>query len=434
MTAPFTFDGAGDPHVTCERRMLPSGLDVIVHRDDDAPQVHVNVWYRAGSSDESPERTGLAHLFEHLFKNSAHIPSAHYDVLRRAGATDANASTSTDRTAYHETVPAHELELALWLEADRMGYVLPGLTGERLAKQQSVVRAERRQRYETVPYGTERFALALALYPDGHPHRHLTIGTHEHIQAATLGDVEAFYRTWYVPANACLVIAGDVGDDVWELVDRYFGGFPPSRRPERPQVAQPVLAAPVRTRVDDRFAVLARVHRVWHAPAAFAPDEPELAILAQTWCAVGTGPLWRRLVYERRLAQRVAAWTIAARLGGELHVAVDAMPGADLAEIRAILDDECARGPDPAAIARAVTRDEAGAIWALTSLARRASLAQRYAFYTGTPDGLAAELARQRAVTPESIAAALRTWLASERMVEVETVPRGHCLPETSTE
>ncbi|HTR55723.1 MAG TPA: pitrilysin family protein [Kofleriaceae bacterium] len=426
MTAPFSFDAAGDPHLTCECRTLPCGLDVIVHRDDTAPQVHASVWYRAGSSDEPPHRSGLAHLFEHLFKNSQHMPSAHYDVLRRAGATDANASTSTDRTAYHETVPAHELPLALWLEADRMGYVLPGLTAERLAKQQSVVRAERRQRYESVPYGAERLAIAEALYPEGHPHRHLTIGLHEHIQAATLGDVEAFYRTWYVPANACLVLAGDVGEGerIWELVDGYFGSFPASRRPPRAQVAAPELAAPVHVRVDDHFAVLARIHRAWHAPAAFAPGEPELAILAQAWCAVGTGPLWRRLVYERRLAQRVSAWTVGARLGGEVHVAVDAMPGADLGEIRAILDDECERGPDAAAIARAVTRDEASAIWALTALPRRASLAQRYALYTGDPDGLAADLVRQRAVTPESVAVALRGWLAPARTVEVETVPR----------
>jgi predicted Zn-dependent peptidase len=424
MTEPIRFDAAGDPHLAFERRTLPCGLDVVVHRDDAAPQVCTNVWYRAGSSDESPHLTGLAHLFEHLFKNSAHMPSLHYDVLRRAGATDANASTSTDRTAYHEVVPAHELSLALWLEADRMGYVLPGLTAERLATQQAVVRAERRQRYETVPYGAERFAIAEALYPTDHPHRHLTIGLHEHIQAATRDDAEAFYRTWYVPANATLVIAGDVGDSVWELVERYFGSFPASQRPARAAIPQPVLAAPVCARVDDRFAVLARVHRAWHAPAAFEAGEAELAILAQAWCAVGTGPLWRRLVYERPLAQRVSAWTIGARLGGELHVAVDLRSGADLGEVRAILDEECARGPDAAAIARSVTRDEAGAIWALTGLARRAALAQRYVLYTGDPDGLAADLARQRAITPASVDAARARWCDPRRMVEIETVPR----------
>jgi predicted Zn-dependent peptidase len=415
------------PRLAIERRTLPCGLDVIIHRDDTVPQVCANIWYRAGSSDERPERTGLAHLFEHLFKNSLHMPAHHYEVLRRAGASEANASTSTDRTAYYEIVPAHELALALWLEADRMGYFLPGFadTGEaRLAQQQAVVRAERRQRYENVPYGPERFAVALALYPEGHPHRHLTIGLHEHIQATTYDDVTAWYRTWYVPANASLVIAGDVGEDVWGTVDRYFASFPHAERPPRPEAPAIELAGQVLARVDDRFATLPRIHRAWHAPAAFGEGEAELAVIASAWCAVGTGPLWRRLVYERELAQRVSAWTMAGRLGGELHVTVDLRTGADAAEVRAILDEECARGPDAAAIARTVTRIEAGMIWSLTSLSRRAQTLQRYALYTGDPDGLAAELARYRAVTVESCRAALAVWARPDRRVEVETVPR----------
>jgi zinc protease len=145
---PIVFSDPGSPHLTTDRRTLPCGLDVIVHRDTSAPQACVSVWYRVGSSDETPQRTGFAHLFEHMFKNSQHMPAHHYEVLRKVGASDANASTSADRTAYHEVVPANELALALWLESDRMGYFLPGLDADRLAKQQSVVRSERRQRYE----------------------------------------------------------------------------------------------------------------------------------------------------------------------------------------------------------------------------------------------------------------------------------------------
>ena len=414
------------PRLAIERRTLACGLDVIVHRDDTVPQVCANIWYRAGSSDERPERTGLAHLFEHLFKNSQHMPAHHYDVLRRAGASEANASTSSDRTAYYEIVPAHELALALWLEADRMGYFLPGFAttgGARLAQQQAVVRAERRQRYENVPYGPERFAVALALYPEGHPHRHLTIGLHEHIQAATVEDITAWYRTWYVPANAALVVAGDVGDDVWDVVDRYFASFPRAAQPPRASATAIELAGPVLARVEDRFATLPRIHRAWHAPAAFGESEAELAVVASSWCAVGTGPLWRRLVYERELAQRVSAWTMAGRLGGELHVTVDLRTGADASEVRAILDEECARGPDTAAIARAATRIEAGMIWSLVSLSRRTQMLQRYALYTGDPDGLSAELARYRAVTPESALASLAACARPDRMVEIETVP-----------
>src|SRR5580700_1742187 len=169
--APVWFDGDA-PHLRVSRRTLPCGLDVVVHRDPSAAMACASVWYRVGSSDERADRTGLAHLFEHVFKNSAHMPAKHYEVLRLAGATDANASTSADRTAYHEVVPAHQLELALWLESDRMGYFAGAGDGgvalaERLATQQGVVRAERRQRYEDVPYGAERFAVAAALYQIG---------------------------------------------------------------------------------------------------------------------------------------------------------------------------------------------------------------------------------------------------------------------------
>jgi predicted Zn-dependent peptidase len=415
------------PRIAYTRRTLPCGLDVIVHRDDSAPQVCTSVWYRAGSSDERASLTGFAHLFEHLFKNSQHMPSHHYDVLRRVGASEANASTGADRTAYHEVVPANQLELALWLEADRMGYFLPGLErdgDERLAVQQSVVRAERRQRYEAVPYGPERFACALALYPEGHPSRHLTIGLHEHIQAATLADVDAWFRTWYVPANATLVIAGDVEEaECDDVVDRYFGSFPSSARPVRPAPPPVQLPGPVTAVVEDRFAALARIHRVWHGPVAFTEGEADLDLVASAWCAVGTGTLWRRLVYETQLAQRVASWTQNGRLGGELHVAIDLKTGADHAAVRAILDEECARVPDAASLERAYTRREAGAIWALVSLGKRASLLERYALYTAEPDGLRAELARYRAVTVDSAAAALARWARPDRMVEVETVP-----------
>jgi zinc protease len=423
MTGPVRFDD-GLPHLAHRRRVLPCGLDVIVHPDPSAPQVAVSVWYRVGSSDERAGRTGFAHLFEHLFKSPPErLGGHHYEVLRKAGAVDANASTSADRTAYHEVLPSHQLDLALWLESDRMGYFADSFEGERLTTQQSVVRAERRQRYEDVPYGAERFAVAEALYPDGHPLRHLTIGLHDDIQAATVDDVLAFYRTWYVPANATLVVAGDVPDDVDARIDRYFAGFPVSVRPVRP-VPGPHEPVSARSAVDDRFAVLARIHRAWRGPVARGDGEPELDVLTTAWAAVGTGALWRRLVYETQLAQRVAAWAQTGRLGGEVHVAVDLRTGSDPAAVRAILDEECARGIDARAVERAVTRREAGAVWSLTGVARRAQLIQRHLLYGDRPDGLAEELERYRAVTPASVDAALHRWLDPARMIEIETVPR----------
>jgi predicted Zn-dependent peptidase len=416
------------PHLATRVRTLPCGLDVVVHRDTSSPQVAINVWYRVGSSDERPDRTGFAHLFEHLFKSPAErLGGHHYEVLRRAGATEANASTSADRTAYHEILPAHQLALALWLESERMGYFARDFDAERLVAQQAVVRAERRQRYEDVPYGTERFAVGLALYPEGHPLRHLTIGRHDDIQAATVEDVLAFYRTWYVPANATLVIAGDVGPDAEldALVDRYFGSFPASRRPVRPVPPPPPPgreAGRVVERVVDRFAALGRIHRAWLGPAAFGDDEAELDVVTAAWVAPGTGAIWRRLVYETQLAQRVSAWTVNGRLGGEVHVAVDLRSGADPGAVRATLDELCRTGIDERAIERAVTRREAGAIWGLTGVARRAALIQRYMLYRHEPDGLAAELAQYRAVTPASVDRAIARWLDPAREIEIETV------------
>jgi zinc protease len=410
------------PHLATRRRTLPCGLDVVVHRDPSTPQIAVSVWYRVGAADERADRTGFAHLFEHLFKCSAErLGGHHYELLRRAGSTEANASTSADRTAYHEILPAHQLELALWLESERMGYFARDFDRERLTTQQSVVRAERRQRYEDVPYGAERFAVALALYPEGHPLRHLTIGRHDDIQAATFDDVLAFYRTWYVPANATLVIAGDTPDDLDAVVDHYFGSFPASRRPAH--AAPPGFAvAPAATRIVDRFAALGRIHRAWLGPGAFCDAEPELDVLTAAWVAPGTGPIWRRLVYETQLAQRVSAWATGGRLGGEVHVAVDLRSGADPAAVRAILDEECRIALDDRAIDRAVTRREAATIWGLTALGRRVSLIQRHMLYRHEPDGLAAELARFGGVTPDTVRGALARWLDPARMVEVETI------------
>ena len=413
----------GLPHLTAQRRTLPCGLDLVVHPDHTVPQIAVSVWYKVGSSDERPDRTGFAHLFEHLFKSPPHrLGGHHYEVLKKAGATDANASTSVDRTAYHEVVPSNHLDLALWIESDRMGYFAAAFDNDRLVTQQAVVRAERRQRYENVAYGTEHFAIAAALYPEGHPLRHTTIGRHDDIQAATFDDVLAFYRTWYVPANATLVIAGDVPDDLDAQLERWFGSFPVSQRPARTLPVAPPPAAQ-RVEVGDPFAALGRVHRVWLGPIALGADDAELDVLTTAWSAVGTGRLWCRLVYETQLAQRVSAWTTNGRLGGEIHVAVDLRTGADPAAVRAILDEECAQGLDQRAIDRAVTRREAGTIWSMSTLVSRSKLLQRGVLYAGDPDALAPELARYRAVTPASITAAITRWLDPAHGIEVTTVP-----------
>jgi predicted Zn-dependent peptidase len=418
----------GDPELVVTQWREPCGLDVIVHADHTVPRVACHVWYRVGSSDEGAGSSGFAHLYEHLFKESVHLAGQrHYELLRRAGATNANASTSADRTDYHETVPAEALDLALWLEADRMGYFLPALTQARLDGQKAVVRSERRERYEDAAFGAERFAIAAAMFPDGHPSRYLTIGRHADIEAATLERVGDFYRTWYVPANAILVLAGDVDlDAARAAVGRWFGSFPRSVRPTRPTPTAPPITAPILQRVDDRFAAVARIHRVWHGPHHGHADEFALDALVYGLVAPGSGRLWRRLIQDQRLAHRVSAWCEAGRLGGAVHVVVDAPAGADGAAIRAILDDELARARtefDPAVVARVRRRAEAGVIWRLEGLERRAAQLARTMLYHERPDGIAAELAAVRAINADAVVAATRTWLAADAMVEIETVP-----------
>jgi len=419
----------GIPELVVDEQRLPSGLELLVHEDHTVPLVAVWVGYRVGSSDEGDGTSGFAHLFEHMFKNSLHLGGRHhYEVLREAGATDANAQTGTDRTLYHEVMPRAALETALWIEADRMGFFLPGLDSARLDKQIAVVQSERRQRYENAPYGPERFAAAEALYPDGHPLRYLTIGRHADIAAATVAKVAAFYRTWYVPANATIVLAGDVTPaEASELCARWFGDFPPSVRPPRRSWPRPEVRGPIAVTVDDKLAALGRVRRSWIGPAANSDDDAALDALAVAWALPGSGRLWRTLVHERRWAQRVSVGASSGRLGGEVHVTVDLQSGVDPAAVAALLDVELATvragEVDERAVRRAIHRREAAMLWRLDGIGRRAALMLSAHLTSGSVRGVGEALARMQRVTPASVVEAARRWLDPARLVEVVTRP-----------
>ena len=281
---------ADEVELEFESYTLDNGLQVILHHDPRAPTVAVNLWYHVGSGDEVPGKSGFAHLFEHMmFQGAKHIgEDVHFDVLREIGATGINGTTNSDRTNYYEIVPRHELETALWLESDRMGYLLDLLSEESFANQRDVVRNERRQNYDDRAYGRSRFAVAAAMYPEGHPYRYLTIGRHEDLEAASLADVQKFFLKWYVPSNATITIAGDFDpDQAKALVRKWFGSFPSLPKPEHRELAAPKLDQDVVVEVPDPFARLERMQFVWHSPAYYAPGDLELDVVGRALGANG---------------------------------------------------------------------------------------------------------------------------------------------------
>jgi zinc protease len=414
-----------------ERFELANGLEVILHRDTSAPQVAINIWYHVGSGDEDPGKSGFAHLFEHMmFQGAKHIgEDVHFDTLREIGGTGVNGTTNTDRTNYFETVPSHQLETGLWLESDRMGYLLDLLNEESLANQRDVVRNERRQRYDNVPYGQARFAIAAALYPEGHPYRYLTIGRHEELEAASLDDVRAFFLKWYVPSNATLTLAGDFEvEEAKSAVEKWFGSFPKLDRPARKTVETPALAKDVRTVIEDEFAKLEQIQYTWHAPANLAEGNFELAAAAQVLGAQGWGRLYRRLVLDEKLCRFVYAYNDGRQATGTFNVVASLKPKSDRKRVEAIIEEEVARlAKDPASpreLARVVVNVRASFVWSLESLSSRANRLQRFNHFAGDPGYSNVYVERLEAVTPKGLQKVAKDWL-SRHHVEVVSVPKG---------
>ena len=427
--APTAPARADVPALEHQKYVLPNGLEVILAPDSRVPLVAVNVWYHVGSGCEVPGKTGFAHLFEHmLFQGSKNVgEDRHFDVLKNIGADGVNGTTNPDRTNYFEVVPSNQLETALWLESDRMSHLLELVTQKSLDNQIEVVRNERRQRYDNVPYGKARFALYEALYPEGHPYRYLTIGRHEDLAGASLEDVKDFWRTWYVPANATLTIAGDFDPaTIRATVAKWFGGMPPSKKPALVVVPPPAPRA-ARVEVTDAFAKLRQITWAFHSPANFAAGDAELDILANALGASGTGRLYKQLVHTQQLAQSVNVYQSGSQFSGMFAVTVTAQSGADLAAIERVVTEELARVRatplEDAELRRAVTLVEARMIYSLEGLMARANILQGYNHYLGAPDKLGWDLARYRQATPEGIRTTAATVIDLDRAVVVVTTP-----------
>jgi zinc protease len=424
------------------KRTLDNGLDVIVHEDHDVPIVAVNVWYHVGSKNEQPGRTGFAHLFEHLmFEGSQHYDHGYFPPLQEAGAA-LNGSTNADRTNYWEVVPLNALDLALWMESDRMGYLLPALTQAKFDNQRDVVLNERRQNYENRPYGLSFMAITSALYPPLHPYHWMTIGQPADLEAARLDDVHEFFRRYYHPANASLTLAGDIDTPrAFDLAERYFGDIP--RGPACPPV-QPVasgLHADVRLVLEDKVE-FPRLYLAWHAPRLFEPGDAELDLLGDLLANGKTSRLYRELVFTRRIALDVGASQNSRELSGFFLIVATAAPGQTLADLEAVIRGEVARlaanGPTDAELERGRVQVESQFVQRLETVGGfngKSDQLNAYNVLLGEPDYFSRDLQRYRDVDGSAVRDAAATFLHRAPCVALSVVPRGqtsHALPGSS--
>jgi zinc protease len=407
---------------------LPNGLRVVLHEDHSVPVVAVNVWYHAGSGREKPGRTGFAHLFEHLmFEGSGHVKEGDFDVLLEGAGGDNNGSTNTDRTNYYLTVPSTALELALFLESDRMGYLLDAMSAAKVDGQRDVVKNERRQGVENQPYGQAFITLAEMLYPEGHPYHWPTIGYMDDLTAASYDDVIDFFKRFYGPNNATLVVAGDIETArARALVEKWFSDV--KRGPDVPPFSAPPvrLGAVSAKTISDRVQ-LPRIYLAWHGPPSYAPGSAELDVVADLLADGKSSRLYKRLVYELQIAQNVFAFQNTGELGSFLAVVATARPGHTIPEMVKVIDEEMARlrtsPPETRELQRVINGYEADFYDGIERVANRADQLNAYATTTGNPDYFAEDLARYQALSPADIQAAVLTWLAPDRRVELSVVP-----------
>ncbi|HEX2465067.1 MAG TPA: pitrilysin family protein [Thermoanaerobaculia bacterium] len=386
------------PPLAIERHTLGNGLKVVLHRDPSIPLVAVNLWYHTGSKNERRGKTGFAHLFEHmLFQGSAHVAAnEHFRLIQSVGGV-ANGSTWFDRTNYYETLPAASLELGLWLESDRMGFLLPGMTSEKLETQRQVVMNERRQRVDNQPYGRAGERVYELLFPADHPYSWPVIGTMEDIAAATLDDVREFFATWYVPDNAVLTLAGDFeAGAAMELVERYFAEIPRGRaRPVPPDFAS--RAAGERFDVVTDRVKLERLYLAYVIPPYGTREWYAADLLAQIFSGGKASRLYRDLVHERELAQSITCYALPTEAMGSFHVVATARPGTSLEQLGRAVDEHLAAAaatPAPAEeIERVKNRILTGYFSELQTLDRRADLLSQFTTYFDRPEDVAAEIA-----------------------------------------
>ncbi|HEY3156363.1 MAG TPA: insulinase family protein, partial [Candidatus Eisenbacteria bacterium] len=421
-----------------EKYTLPNGLEVILHEDHQLPIVGVNIWYHTGPANEKASQTGFAHLFEHLmFQSSGHVPEdSYFKYLEAAGASFVNGSTDFDRTNYLEDIPSNQLELALWLESDRMGFLLDRLDAASFANQQDVVRNERRQSVENAPYGLVEEELFHQLFPKNHPYYASVIGSHEDIQNAKVDDIRDFFKRYYVPNNATLVLAGDIDKaKAKALVTKYFATIPRGQDVPAIEATTPPITQERRAKVTDKVE-LPRVFMGWITSPIFKPGDAEANLTADILGGGKASRLYKALVYEKQIAQDVTASQQSLTLGSVFEIVATAKPGHTAEELEAAIDGELQRlateGPTPAELAASQTSTVSGIVSSLERIGGFGGVADRLNMYnqhTKDPGYLNQDLARHAAVTPDGIKRFAAEQLAKDHRAIVYAIPGEKVIP-----
>ncbi len=419
--------------VPYSRFVLQNGLNVILHEDHSTPTVSLNVWYHVGSAREKPERTGFAHLFEHImFEGSGNVPEGKFDEWLEAAGGDNNGSTNPDRTNYFENIPSNALELALFLESDRMAYLLNAMSPSKVDGQRDVVKNERRQSYENRPYGMSSIVIEENLYPPNHPYHWPTIGYMEHLTAASYEDVVEFFKNYYGPNNASLAIAGNIDPaKTKSLVEKWFNEVPrgPAVSPLSPPAAS--LTEEKRLLMEDRVQ-LPRLYISWLTPPFFAPGDAELDVLASILAGSKNSRLFKRLVYQLQIAQDVSAAQSSSALSSSFEIVATARTGHLLSELEKIIQEEVNRiksePPTRRELQRAVNQFEAGffdRLERISGFGGKADQLNSYFFHTGNPDYFNEDLSRYKALDPTDIQSVAQTYLRNDGRVVLSVVPQG---------
>jgi len=414
-------------NIPYEKYKLSNGLEVILFQNNSLPFTAVNIWYKVGSANEVKGKTGLAHLFEHMmFQGSKNIPKEmHFRYIQEAGGT-LNASTSFDRTNYFEKLPSNDLELALWLESDRMGFFLEALDQIKLDNQKSVVLNERLERYDNQPYGLAWEKLISNLYPEGHPYSWPTIGYYKDIESYSFDDVRSFFQQYYSPANSTIVIAGNFEiDKTKSLLEKYFGkiknnGTPPTLKSNHAHLEQ------TKSLTFEDKVNLERIYLTWHSQGAFNTDDAALDILSDLLTGSKNARLTRKLVYELEIAQDVSAMQFSGKYGGHFMIVATAKPGKSLDEIKKIILEEILNLSEENILLRELERTKnvikSNFIYSLQNIDTVADLLNLYNFYLGEPNSFNFDLKRYNSVNENDMPQVVRRYFQNN-YVELRIVP-----------